>query len=36
LAIVVARILSIYPIIGITKLMGEKISHSWTRVMTQT
>ena len=33
LAIVVARILSVYPIIGITKLMRERISHSWTRVI---
>jgi len=33
LAIVVVRILSVYPIIGINKLMGEKISHSWTRVI---
>jgi NhaP-type Na+/H+ or K+/H+ antiporter len=33
LAIVVARILSVYPIIGINKLMGEKTSHSWTRVI---
>lgn len=31
LAIVVARILSVYPIIGITKLMGERISHSWQK-----
>jgi CPA1 family monovalent cation:H+ antiporter len=32
-AIVVARILSVYPIVGFTALLGERIPHSWTRVL---
>ena len=33
LAILAARILSVYPIIGLTHMMGEKIPRSWTRVI---
>jgi len=33
LAIVVARIISVYPIIGLTNMMGERIPHSWTRLL---
>jgi CPA1 family monovalent cation:H+ antiporter len=32
-AILIARILSVYPIVGLTNLAGERISHSWTRVL---
>jgi len=32
-AILVARILSVYPIVGFTRLLGERIPHSWTRVL---
>ena len=33
LAIVVARVVSVYPIVGLAKLMREDIPHSWTRVI---
>ena len=33
LAIVVARIISVYPIVGLAKMMRENIPHSWTRVI---
>ncbi len=33
LAILVARIISVYPIIGFAKMLREKIPHSWTRVI---
>jgi CPA1 family monovalent cation:H+ antiporter len=34
LAILVARIISVYPIIGLAKIMREKIPHTWTRAIT--
>ena len=33
LAILVARVISVYPIIGLGKMMQEKIPHSWTKVI---
>ena len=33
LAILVARIISVYPIIGFAKVLREKIPYSWTRVI---
>jgi CPA1 family monovalent cation:H+ antiporter len=33
LVILVARILSVYPIIGLTNLIGERIPRSWTNVI---
>jgi CPA1 family monovalent cation:H+ antiporter len=33
LAILLARIVSVYPVIGLTRLLGEKIPHSWTRLL---
>jgi len=32
-AMLVARILSVYPIVGFTALLGERIPDSWTRVL---
>ncbi len=31
--IIMARILSVYPIVGITRFLGEKIPSSWTKVL---
>lgn len=31
--ILVARIISVYPIVGFTRLLGEQIPRSWTRVL---
>ncbi len=33
LAILVARVISVYPIIGLARIMREKIPRSWTRVI---
>jgi CPA1 family monovalent cation:H+ antiporter len=33
LAILVARVASVYPIIGLTNMMRERIPHSWTRLL---
>jgi CPA1 family monovalent cation:H+ antiporter len=33
LAILVARVISVYPIIGLTNMMGERIPHPWTRLL---
>ena len=33
LAILVARVVSVYPIIGLTNMMRERIPHSWTRLL---
>jgi CPA1 family monovalent cation:H+ antiporter len=33
LAILVGRIFSVYPILGLTRVLGEKIPTSWTRVL---
>jgi CPA1 family monovalent cation:H+ antiporter len=33
LAILAARVISVYPIVGLAKIMREKIAHSWTRVI---
>jgi CPA1 family monovalent cation:H+ antiporter len=33
LAIVAARVISVYPVVGLAKMMREKIPHSWTRVI---
>jgi CPA1 family monovalent cation:H+ antiporter len=33
LAILVSRVVSVYPIVSLTNLMGEKISGSWTKVL---
>jgi CPA1 family monovalent cation:H+ antiporter len=33
LAIIVARVISVYPIIGLAKMMRENIPHSWTRIV---
>jgi CPA1 family monovalent cation:H+ antiporter len=32
-AILIARVISVYPIIGLAKMMQEKIPHSWTRII---
>lgn len=34
LAILVARVISVYPIIGLARMMREKIPHTWTRAIT--
>lgn len=33
LAILLSRVISVYPIVGLTRLMGERIPSSWTRVL---
>jgi len=33
LAIIIARVISVYPIMGLSRVMGERIPHSWTRVL---
>lgn len=33
LTILLSRVVSVYPIIGITGLLGEKIPHDWTRLL---
>jgi CPA1 family monovalent cation:H+ antiporter len=33
LAILAARVISVYPMVGLAKIMREKIPHSWTRVV---
>lgn len=33
LAILIARIISVYPLIGLTRLLGERIPGSWTRLL---
>jgi monovalent cation:H+ antiporter, CPA1 family len=33
LAILVARVVSVYPIIGLVNMMRERIPHSWTRLL---
>jgi len=33
LAILAARVISVYPVVGLAKMMREKIPHSWTRVI---
>jgi NhaP-type Na+/H+ or K+/H+ antiporter len=33
LAILVSRFVSVYPIVGLTNLTGEKIPSSWTKVL---
>lgn len=33
LAILLARVASVYPLIGLARVLGEKIPHSWTRLL---
>ena len=33
LALLLARVISVYPLIGLTRLMGEKIPAAWTRLL---
>ena len=33
IAILLARVFSVYPIVGIARLLGEKIPHSWVKVL---
>lgn len=33
LAILLARVMSVYPLVGLTRLLGEKIPGSWTRLL---